>query len=87
MRVTLYMNDEKIIIITSDDGKYNKVTYDCFFENNVKAVDGETIVLAENLDLLATSDVAIVYNNVFLTNDQGSLQADKVDYNFQATNL
>ena len=83
MRVTLDMDDGRVIIITSDKGKYNKVTYDCFFENNVKAIDGETTVLAENLDLLASEDSATVYNNVFLTNDKGSLRADKVYYDFE----
>ena len=83
MHVTLDMDDGRVIIITSDKGKYNKVTYDCFFENNVKAIDGETTVLAENLDLLATEDSATVYNNVFLTNDSGSLRADKVYYDFE----
>ena len=83
MQVTLDMDDGRVIIITSDKGTYNKVTYDCFFENNVKAIDGETTVLAENLDLLATEDSATVYNNVFLTNDKGSLRADKVYYDFE----
>ena len=77
------MGDGRVIIITSDKGIYNKVSYNCFFENNVKAIDGKTTVLAENLDLLATEDSATVYNNVFLTNDKGSLQADKVYYDFE----
>ena len=83
MHVTLDIDDGRVIIITSDKGSYNKVTYDCFFKNNVKAIDGETTVLAENLDLLATEDSATVYNNVFLTNDSGSLRADKVYYDFE----
>ena len=83
MHVTLHMDDGKVIIITSDKGRFNKVTYDCFFENNVKAIDGETTILAENLDLLATENSATVYNNVFLTNDTGSLRADKVYYDFE----
>ena len=83
MYVTLDMDDGRVITITSDKGRYNKVTYDCFFENNVKAIDGKTTVLAENLDLLATEDSATVYNNVFLTNDSGSLRADKVYYDFE----
>ena len=83
MHVSLDMDDGRVIIITSDKGRYNKVTYDCFFENNVKAIDGKTTVLAENLDLLATEDSATVYNNVFLTNDKGSLRADKVYYDFE----
>ena len=83
MHVTLHVDDGRVVIITSDKGRYNKVTYDCFFENNVKAIDGKTTVLAENLDLLATEDSATVYNNVFLTNDTGSLRADKVYYDFE----
>ncbi len=83
MRVVLNMEDGRIIIITSDKGRYNKVSHDCFFENNVKAIDGETTVFAENLELLATKNTAIVYNNVFLTNDKGSLRADKIHYDFE----
>ena len=83
MRVVLNMEDGRIIIITSDKGRYNKVSHDCFFENNVKAIDGETTVFAENLELLATKDTAIAYNNVFLTNDKGSLRADKIHYDFE----
>ena len=83
MRVTLHIDDEKIIIITSDRGIYNKITYDCFFEENVVATDGETLILADNLDLLASEDSATVYNNVVLTNDRGSLRADKVNYDFE----
>ena len=83
MHVALDMDDGRVIIITSDKGRYNKVSYDCFFENNVKAIDGETTVLAGNLDLLATEDTATVYNNVFLTNDKSSLRADKVYYDFE----
>jgi len=83
MHVTLDMNDGRSIIITSNNGRYNKVTYDCFFENNVKAVDGETTVLSENLDLITTEDFATAYNDVFLTNDKGSLRADKIHYDFE----
>ena len=80
MKVILYLSDGRIVTITSDKGNYNKVTYDCFFENNVKAVDGETTILSENFDLLATEDTVIAYKNVVLTNDKGSLRADKVHY-------
>ena len=83
MHVTLYASDGRVIIITSDKGSYNKSTYDCFFKNNVHATDGETIILSENLDLLSTDSSVIAYNDVVLTNEKGSLQADKVDYNFE----
>ena len=83
MHVTIHMRSGRIINITSDSGSYNKSTYDCFFEKNVKAMDGKTIILSENLDLLASEDIATIYNNVRLNSDKGSLQADKIEYNFE----
>ena len=82
MKVTMYMKDGRIVIITSDQGKYDKLNHNCFFEYNVKATDGETIILAENLDLLATNETASIYNDVILTSERGSLWADQVDYDF-----
>tara|TARA_B100000315_G_C14442337_1_gene525295 strand:- start:213 stop:800 length:588 start_codon:yes stop_codon:yes gene_type:complete len=83
MHVTLYLSDLRSVIITSDKGKYNKATYDCFFEQNVKATDGETEIFADNLDLLATKNSVEIYNNVNLYNIEGSLKADKIDYDFE----
>ena len=83
MKVTINMGDERTVIITGDKGTYNKETYDCFFENNVKATDGETIIQSGNLDLFASKDIASIYNNVNLINKNGSLKADKVDYDFK----
>ena len=83
MHVILYLNDERIINIESDKGRYNKVTYDCFFEQNVKATDGSIKIYAENLDLLATENFAEIYNNVNLDYATGYLLADKIDYNFE----
>jgi len=82
MHVILSMENGKVINITSDKGRYDKVSYDCFFVDNVKATDGKTIIFADNLDLLSSDDYAIVYNNVSLNTEEGLLQADKVHYDF-----
>jgi len=82
MHVILYLNDNRIVNITSNQGKYNKLTYDCFFFGEVVASDGEIEISAENLDLLATTNVAKIYNEVNLNYPTGSLLADNVDYNF-----
>ena len=72
------------VIITSDKGRYNKKTYDTYFEINVRATDGETVVLSDNLDLISSQDSTAIYNNVIITNEaEGSLVADKIDYNFE----
>ena len=79
----LYLPDGRIVNIKADKGKYNKVTYDCFFKQNVKATDGEIKIFAENLDLLATSSSVKIYKDVTLNYPTGSLVADKIDYNFE----
>ena len=86
MYVTLLMDDGRLVTITSDNGSYNKVSYNCFFENNVKAVDGETTIFADNMDLLTTEDSVKVYNNIFLTDNKSSLRADKIYYDFETKN-
>ena len=83
MHVILYLNDGRIVNITSTKGRYNKATYDCFFENNVKATDGETEIFSDNLDLFATENSVKIYNNVNLNDITGSLKADKIDYDFE----
>ena len=83
MHVILYLSDERIVNITSDQGRYNKVTYDCFFEKNVKATDESTIILADNLDLLANKNYIEVYNNVILDHTAGYVEADKINYDLE----
>jgi len=83
MKVILYLNDGRVVNIKSDEGRYNKVTYDCYFEKNVYASDGETEIISTNLDLLATENMVKIYNNVNLIYPNGSLKADKIDYDFE----
>lgn len=83
MTVILNLNNGKVVNITSDKGVYNKTNYNCYFENNVKATDGDTVILSDNLDLLSDENYASVYNDVILTGSRGSLSADKVNYDFE----
>ena len=61
MQVEIYLTDGRIVTIVSDHGRYHKESHDCWFEENVVADDGETKILAENLDLLATENFVKVY--------------------------
>ena len=83
MHVILYLSENRIVEITSLNGRYNKENYNCFFDQDVLATDGETVITANNLDLLATKNIMKIYNNVNLDNTTSSLQADKIDYNFK----
>ena len=82
MRVILYLDNGRIVNILSNKGRYNKVTYDCFFEDDVRATDEDTKIFSDNLDLLATEDSVKIYNNVIVNYPEASLRADKIDYDF-----
>ena len=87
MYVILYLKDNRTVEISSLEGKYNKINYNCYFEKDVRATDGETVITAENLDMLATENFVKIYNDVNLDNVSGSLKADKVDYDFETKNF
>ena len=84
MHVILYLSDDRIVEITSLSGRYNKANYNCYFEEDVIATDGETTITAKNLDLLATENYVKIYNNVYLDYKTGNLNADKIDYDFES---
>ena len=83
MQVILYLSKGRVVSIFSNKGKYNKVTYDCFFKENVRATDGTTKIFADNMDLLAINNSAKIYDNVTLNYATGYLKADKIDYDFE----
>jgi len=83
MEVILYLQDGRVVKILSDSGKYNKINYDCYFEKNVRATDGDTKIFAENLDLRSNDTDVKIYNDVIINYIDGSLRADKIDYNFE----
>ena len=57
MHVILYLTDGRVVNILSDKGTYNKANYDCFFEQNVRASDGETKIFSENLELSGNKNI------------------------------
>ena len=84
MHVILYLSDGRVVNIFSDEGRYNKGNYDCFFEKNVRASDGDTKIFSDNLDLLGNESSVKIYNNVSINYPTGSLlRADKMHYDFE----
>ncbi len=83
MNVILYLSDMRIVRIKSLKGRYNKQNFNMYFEREVVATDGETVITAENLDLLATENIMKVYNDVNLDDATGSLQADSILYDLE----
>ena len=90
MHLVLYLKNGKQIDITSNKGKYNQESNDAYFEDKVKAIEtpGNTMLSAKNLNLLSSSSLAQIYNEVNLTYEDGSfLKADRVDYDFEKKKL
>ena len=83
VHVILYLDDGRIVNITSKKGIYNKVTYDCYLENSVEAVEAETKIYADNLDMLVTRGSIKIYNNVIINDPATSMHADNIDYDFE----
>lgn len=83
MLITIVLRDSKWKIECAT-GTYNKVNYDIFCSENVKGTDGNTIIYSRNLDLLNDKFLTI-YNNVqIIDEDESSLYADKVNYDFES---
>ena len=83
MHLIVYLEDSQIHIF-SNTGSFNKITNDVFMQDSVEVVEspGTTKIFADNLNLLATSSEAEIFNNVNLVNDEGSsLKADSIKYN------
>ena len=88
MHVILYLKDGRIVNITSDSGKYNKISYDIFFNKNVYATDGETKIYSQYLEMLGNESTVKIYNDVNINYPTGtSLSADKVEYDFETKYL
>ena len=83
MHVILYLKDGRTVDILSNKGRYNKMTHDCYFEENVRVTDKETKIFSENLDLLATENFVKAYNKVKLNHPTGTVKADQIDYDFE----
>ncbi len=84
MKITIAMNDGRTIVITGDEGKYNKINHDCYLEKNVVATDSETQIFSDYLNLISSKDSVSIFNNVVINSKNGRLKADKVDYNFES---
>ena len=82
MLVTILLNDEKWIIECAL-GTYNKLNYDVFCTKDVKASNEKITVFSQNLDLVADESATIYNDVVIIDEDDSTLYADKIDYDFE----
>ena len=75
------LKDKSNIEIKSDFAKYNSITFDTNFYENVLGFFEESKVSSDNLDLFFKNNEAIMYNNIKYRDKNTLAVADEVSFN------
>ncbi len=67
------------ILLKANNAIYNNSNYDTNFTNNVQISYNEHKMRSDKVDLLFSKDIAIIYENIFYTNLNTKLLADKIE--------
>ena len=82
MLITIFLRDSEWEV-ECEVGTYNKLNYNIFCSQSVKASDGKIKVYSQKLDLI-NDESAKIYNNVVIIDENKSnLYADRVVYDFE----
>ena len=76
--INLTKKNETITII-SDFGKYNTLSYDTIFSQNVKIQYQDNTIISDYLDFSTKKNLLIISKNVVYTNPTNILKADVVE--------
>lgn len=74
----IFYKDGRVVKITSKFAIYNKKNNNMSFEENVKVVEGNNVMISDNLDFSTNENSIIAYNNVEFENEEGVIIADKI---------
>ena len=75
------LKDKSDIEIKSDFAKYNSITFDTIFYENVFGSFEESKVSSDNLDLFFKNNKAIMYNNIKYLDRDTAANADEILFN------
>ena len=75
------LKDKSQIEIKSDFAKYNSITFDTKFYQNVLGFYEESKISSNNLDLFFKNNKAIMYNNIKYLNKNTAVEADEILFN------
>ena len=81
MKATFYFKDGNILEIFGDAGKYNNQSNDMEFRKNVKVNQGQSEILADNLDYFNIKKLINIYGNVKGKSLDGNFSADVLKLN------
>ena len=75
------LKNKSDIEIKSDFAKYNSITFDTNFYENVIGFFEESKVSSDNLDLFIKNNKAIMYNNIKYLDRNTTANADEISFN------
>ncbi len=78
---TIKLKNKSDIQIKSDFAKYNSITFDTNFYENVLGFFEESKISSDNLDLFFKNNKAIMYNNIKYLNRNTAANADEISFN------
>ena len=81
MNATFYFKDGKILKVSGKTGVYNNKTNDMEFRDNVKVVQAENRIFADNLDYFNLKRLIKVYGNVKGKSLDGNFSSDILNLN------
>ena len=78
---TIKLKNKSDIEIKSDFAKYNSITFDTNFYENVLGLFEESKISSDNLDLFFKNNKAIMYNNIKYLSRNTAANADEISFN------
>ena len=78
---TIKLKNKSDIQIKSDFAKYNSITFDTNFYENVLGFFEESKISSDNLDLFFKNNKGIIYNNIKYLDMSTSANADEISFN------
>ncbi len=84
---TIKLINRSDIEIKSDFAKYNSITFDTSFYDNVSGFFEESKIYSDNLDLYFKNNKAIMYNNINYLDKSTKVNADEIIFNLLNGNV
>jgi len=78
---TIKLKNKSDMQIKSDFAKYNSITFDTNFYENVLGFFEESKISSDNLDLFFKNNKAIMYNNIKYLDRNTAANADEISFN------
>ena len=87
VKATFYFKNNKVLKISSDFGKYNNLTRDMFFNQNVLGKYDGSVLNADKAEYLNTKSFVTIEENIKINDYRGAMKADKLVFDLNKNKL